>query len=41
MKDEVKNRILSKKLEALKKLGIKPPKDREEEKKRLKDAHGY
>lgn len=39
--DAAKKRIHKRKWDALKARGITPPKDKAEEKKRLKAAHGY
>ena len=39
MNDKVKKKILNKKWENLEKLGLKRPKDSEENRRRIKEAH--
>jgi hypothetical protein len=41
MQDKVKTKLLKQKREALKRLGIEPPKNSEENRERAKAAHGY
>jgi hypothetical protein len=41
MKETVKQKILKQKREALKRLGIEPPKNSIENRERAKAAHGY
>ena len=40
MRNKLKVKRLTKKWESLKARGIHPPKDKEEQRKRLKEAHG-
>lgn len=41
MEDVSKQRIINKKWKSLEKRGIEKPKDKEENDKRAKEAHGY
>ena len=41
MEKEQKEKLMEQKHEAMKKLGVTPPKDSEENKRRAFEAHGY